>query len=99
MEAAGTISLAFDAMNGDALASSDRGDVDVSVAPALSHATWTSRVFVDCEGAPMLRREVDEAGLVRGALEAVKGAVARGRGKSECRRRVRPKVGLVLHFR
>ena len=81
VEAAGTISLAFDAMNGDAVASSDRGDVDVSVAPSIACDVDLNGKAVDCEGAPMLRRSVDEAGLVQGALEAVREPSRAGAGK------------------
>ena len=81
MEAAGTISLAFDAMNGDAVASSDRGDVDVSVAPSIECDVDLKGKAVDCAGAPMLRRSVDEAGLVQGALEAVREPSRAGAGK------------------
>ena len=81
VEAAGTISLAFDAMNGDALASSDRGDVDVSVAPSIECDVELEGLRIDCEGAPMLRREVDEAEHVKGALEAVREPSRAGAGK------------------
>ena len=81
VEAAGTISLAFDAMNGDAVASSDRGNVDVSVAPSIECDVELEGLHVDCAGAPMLRRSVDEAGLVTGALEAVREPSRAGAGK------------------
>ncbi len=81
IEAAGTVSLAFDAMNGDAIASSDRGDVDVSVAPSIECDVDLTGKAVDCAGAPMLRREVDEAGLVQGALEAKREPSRAGAGK------------------
>ncbi|CAH0365253.1 unnamed protein product [Pelagomonas calceolata] len=81
IEAAGTISLAFDAMNGDAVASSDRGDVDVSVAPSIECDVELEGRHVDCAGAPMLRREVDEAGRVQGALEAKREPSRAGAGK------------------
>jgi hypothetical protein len=81
VEAAGTISLAFDAMNGDAIASSEKGDVDVSVAPSIACDVDLKGKAVDCAGAPMLRREVDEAGLVQGALEAIREPSRAGAGK------------------
>ena len=81
IKAAGTISLAFDAMNGDAVASSDRGDVDVSVAPSIACDVDLSGKAVDCEGAPMLRREVDAAERVQGALEAKREPSRAGAGK------------------
>ena len=81
IEAAGTVSLAFDAMNGDAIASSDRGDVDVSVAPSIECDVDLTGKAVDCAGAPMLRREVDEAGRVRGALDAKREPSRAGAGK------------------
>ena len=81
VEAAGTISLAFDAMNGDAVACSDRGDVDVSVAPSIACDVDLKGKAVDCAGAPMLRREVDEAEHVKGALEAIREPSRAGAGK------------------
>jgi len=81
IEAAGTVSLAFDAMNGDAIASSDRGDIDVSVAPSIECDVDLNGRNVDCAGAPMLRRAVDEAGLVQGALEAKREPSRAGAGK------------------
>ena len=81
VEAAGTVSLAFDAMNGDAVASSDRGDVDVSVAPSIECDVELEGRHVDCAGAPMLRRSVDEAEHVKGALEAIREPSRAGAGK------------------
>ena len=81
VEAAGTISLAFDAMNGDAVASSDRGDVDVSVAPSIACDVELEGLRIDCEGAPMLRKQVDEAEKVEGALEAIREPSRAGAGK------------------
>jgi hypothetical protein len=81
VEAAGTVSLAFDAMNGDAVACSDRGDVDVSVAPSIACDVELEGLRIDCAGAPMLRRSVDEAELVKGALEAVREPSRAGAGK------------------
>ena len=62
IKAAGTVSLAFDAMNGDAIASSDRGDVDVSVAPSIC-LLYTSDA-------------ADEGGRPRIVARAPKGHVA-----------------------
>ena len=81
IEAAGTISLAFDAMNGDAIASSDRGDADVSVAPSIACDVELEGLRIDCEGAPMLRKKVDEAEKVEGALEAIREPSRAGAGK------------------
>ena len=75
------MSLAFDAMNGDAVASSERGDVDVSVAPSIACDVDLNGKAIDCEGAPMLRREVDEAERVKGALEAIREPSRAGAGK------------------